>query len=180
MKKQSKPTNQFIFTVYAEDKRGLIGQLMVFFNRRYYDVHSLNVARTDISDLVMINIEVALPAQEVFTLQEKLKKIIEVYSVTVTSGHAGLKKTGFYCLSTGVLDGPLWQLIQKYGATLSSIDKNSLVISKTGQDKDLAELYSLLDGPSLLGFCKSALIVESSLMPFEQLMSAELHPDDLV
>ena len=43
------------------------------------------------------------------------------------------------------------------------------MISKTGQDKDLAELYSLLEGPSLLGFCKSALILESSLIPFEQL-----------
>jgi len=180
MKKQSKATSQFIFTVYARDKRGLIGQLMVFFNRRYYEVHSLNVARTDISDLVMITIEVTLSAQEVVTLQEKLKKIIEVYSVRVTSGNVGLKKTGFYRLSTEGLDEPLWQLIQKYGATLSSTDKDSLVISKTGQDKDLAELYSLLDGPSLLGFCKSALIVESSLMPFEELMNAELHPDDLV
>jgi len=180
MKKQSKSTNQFVFTVYAGDKRGLIGQLMVLFNRRYYDVSSLNVARTAISDLVMITIEVTLPAYEVVTLQGKLKKVIEVYSVTVTSGNVGLKKTGFYRLSTDVLDKHLWQLIQKYGATLSSIDKDSLVISKTGQDKDLAELYSLLDGPSLLGFCKSALIVESSLVPFEKLMNAELHPDDLV
>ena len=179
MKKQSKTTSQFIFTVYAEDKRGLIGQLMVFFNRRYYDVHSLNVARTDISDLVMITIEASLPASEVFTLQEKLKKIIEVYSVTATSEGAGLKKTGFYRLSIDVLNEPLWQLIHKYGATLSSIDKDSLVISKTGQDKDLSELYSLLEGPSLLGFCKSALIVESSLVPFEQLMGAELHSEDI-
>ena len=179
MKKQSKTTSQFIFTVYAEDKRGLIGQLMVFFNRRYYDVHSLNVARTDISDLVMITIEAALPAHEVFTLQEKLKNIIEVYSVTATPGDQGLKKTGFYRLSIDVLNEPLWQLIHKYGATLSSIDKDSLVISKTGQDKDLAELYSLLEGPSLLGFCKSALIVESSLVPFEQLMGAELNSEDI-
>lgn len=180
MKKQSNPANQFIFTVYAEDKRGLIGQLMVFFNRRYYDVHSLNVARTDISDLVMLTIEVTLPAGEIFTLQEKLKKIIEVYSVTVTSGDAGLKKTGFYRLSLNVLNEPLWQLIQKYGATLSGIDKDSLVITKTGQDKDLAELYSLLEGPSLLGFCKSALILEQSLVPLEQLVGAGLYSEDQV
>ncbi|MBS1522276.1 MAG: hypothetical protein JST50_14845 [Bacteroidetes bacterium] len=182
MKKQSKTTSQFIFTVYAEDKRGLIGQLMVFFNRRYYDVHSLNVARTDISDLVMITIEATVPAPEVFTLQEKLKKIIEVHSVAVTPGEVGLKKTGFYRLSIDALGESLWQLLHKYGATLSSIDKDSLVISKTGQDKDLAELYSLLEGPSLLGFCKSALILESSLIPFEQLdkMRIEDHESAVV
>jgi acetolactate synthase-1/3 small subunit len=57
----------------------------------------------------------------------------------------------------------------KYGAALSSMDEHSLVISKTGMDKDLSELYSLLEGPHLLGFCKSGLIVEESLVPFETL-----------
>jgi acetolactate synthase-1/3 small subunit len=56
----------------------------------------------------------------------------------------------------------------KYGATLSSMGENSLVISKTGMDKDLSELYAQLEGPYLLGFCKSVLIVEESLAPFEK------------
>jgi acetolactate synthase-1/3 small subunit len=81
----------------------------------------------------------------------------------------GLKKTGFYRLAAEALNPQLWALMVKYGAALSSMGEKSLVICKTGSDKDLAELYSLLEGPYLIGFCKSGLIVEESLVPFEQL-----------
>ncbi len=62
-----------------------------------------------------------------------------------------LKKTGFYRMDIKALNARLWVLMAEYGATLSSIGKNSLVISKTGSDKDLAELYALLEGPAFTG-----------------------------
>jgi hypothetical protein len=47
--------------------------------------------------------------------------------------------------------------------------ERTFVISKTGSDADLLELYGLLEGQHLLGFCKSGLIVEESLVPFDEL-----------
>ncbi|TSJ44417.1 hypothetical protein FO440_09630 [Mucilaginibacter corticis] len=171
MKKPVPTTNQFIFSLYADDKKGLIGQILIYFNRSSYDVQSLNVARTDISDLVMVTLEAEVPAQAIGPFSEKLKKIVEVYAVTVYPAGEGLKKTGFYRLSAAALNAQLWALMAKYGATLSSMGENSLVISKTGSDKDLAELFALLEGPHLLGFCKSGLIVEESLVPYESLVT---------
>jgi acetolactate synthase-1/3 small subunit len=132
-------------------------------------VQSLNVSRTDISDLVLVTLEAEVPEAAIMPFREKLKKIIEVYAVTVYPAGEGLKKTGFYRLSATALNGRLWALMAKYGATLSSMGENSLVICKTGSDKDLAELYALLEGPHLMGFCKSGLIVEESLVPFDSL-----------
>ncbi|GAA3990452.1 hypothetical protein [Mucilaginibacter dorajii] len=169
MKKPATSENQFIFSIYAEDKKGLIGQILIYFNRASYDVQSLNVSRTDISDLVMVTLEAELPERVLIPFREKLKKIVEVYAVTVYPAGEGLKKTGFYRLRAAALNVQLWALMAKYGATLSSMGENSLVISKTGSDEDLAELYALLEGPHLLGFCKSGLIVEESLVPFEAL-----------
>ena len=169
MKKASNPNNQFIFAIYAEDKKGLIGQVLTYFNRSSYDVQSMNVSRTDISDLVLITLEARLPEAALSPFKERLKKIIEVYAVTSYPAGEGLKKTGFYRLAVEALNAQLWALMAKYGAVLSSMGEKSLVISKTGSDKDLAELYSLLEGPHLLGFCKSGLIVEESLVPFDTL-----------
>jgi len=169
MKKASNPNNQFIFAIYAEDKKGLIGQVLTYFNRSSYDVQSMNVSRTDISDLVLITLEARLPEAALSPFKEKLKKIIEVYAVTSYPAGEGLKKTGFYRLAVEALNPQLWTLMAKYGAVLGSMGEKSLVISKTGSDKDLAELYSLLEGPHLLGFCKSGLIVEESLVPFDTL-----------
>ena len=163
-----KPTQTpIIFSIYAEDKKGLVGQILVHFNKRNYDIHSLNVARTDISDLVMITVEAILPAIGLIPFVERLKKIIEVYAVTTFTDN--LRKTGFYRLADTALNRELWQLIGKYGAQMSSMGKNTFVISKTGSDNDLAELYGQLEGPHLLGFCKSGLIIEESLVPFEEL-----------
>jgi hypothetical protein len=43
-----------------------------------------------------------------------------------------LKKTGFYRLESVALNNKLWQLIGKYGAHLSSMEKKTFVIAKTG------------------------------------------------
>jgi len=169
MKKANHPNNQFIFAIYAEDKKGLIGHIMIYFNRNSYDVQSLNVSRTDISDLVLVTLEAELPEAALAPFREKIEKIVEVYAVTVYPAGDGLKKTGFYRLNATALNTPLWSLMAKYGAALSSMGADSFVISKSGSDKDLAELYALVEGPDLLGFCKSGLIVEESLVPFDTL-----------
>jgi acetolactate synthase small subunit len=169
MKKVNQRNDQFIFSIYAEDKKGLIGQILIYFNRSGYDVKSMNVSRTDISDLVLVTLEAEVPKNALLPFTEKIKKIVEVYAVTTYPAGEGLKKTGFYRLSAEALDQKLWALMAKYGAALSSMGEKSLVISKTGSDKDLAELYNLLEGPHLIGFCKSGLIVEESLVPFEDL-----------
>ncbi|SDE63000.1 acetolactate synthase, small subunit [Mucilaginibacter pineti] len=169
MKKPATSENQFIFSIHAEDKKGLIGQLLMHFNRSSYDVQSLNVARTDISDLVLITLEACVPEAVIEPFRHKLQKIVEVYAVNFCPANDGLRKVGFYRLAKPALDARLWELMNKFGATLSSIAEHSLVISKTGSDKDLAELYALLEGPHLLGFCKSGLIREESLVPFDAL-----------
>jgi acetolactate synthase-1/3 small subunit len=165
--KKANTANQTIFSIYAEDKKGLVGQVLIHFNKRSYDVRSLNVARTDISDLVMLTVEAVIPAKDLLPFTERLKRIIKVYAVTTS--HEMLKKTGLYRLATAALNNSLWLLIGKYGAVLSSMGEESFVICKTGSDDDLSVLYEKLEGPHLLGFCKSGLIVEESLVPFAAL-----------
>jgi len=119
---------------------------------------------------VLITIEAMVPQSALGPFTEKLKKIVEVYAVNCYAAGEALKKTGFYRISVEALDQKLWTLMSKYGAALSSMGDRSLVISKTGSDSDLTALYAALEGPYLLGFCKSGLIVEESLMPFEALI----------
>jgi acetolactate synthase small subunit len=165
--KKANTANRTIFSIYAEDKKGLVGQILLHFNKKSYDVISLNVARTDISDLVLLTIEAVVPANDLRPFIERLKRIVEVYAIQ--SYADCLKKTGFFRLDIAALNSELWLMIGKYGAFFSSLGKKTFVVSKTGTDRDLDELYGKLEGPYLLGFCKSGLIVEESLVPFEEL-----------
>lgn len=72
-------------------------------------------------------------------------------------------------MDSAALNNEFWQLIGKYGAHLCSIGESTFVVTKSGSDDDLDELYRRLESPYLLGFCKSGLIAEESLVPFEVL-----------
>lgn len=164
MKTPNTTTGRCIIAICAQDKKGLLGQILVLFNKRSYEVNSLNVSRTDINDLVMITAEATLPINELPLLLARLEKIVEVYRATgYLDGQANLDKVGFFRLSRSIDEPLFWSVLQKYGAVISSLGKNDVVIRKIGSDRDLLELYGKLDGPHLLGFCKSGLIAEESL-----------------
>ena len=93
MKKSTKSPLPTIFSIYADDKKGLVGQIMIHFNKKNYEVISLNVARTDISGLVLITIEAIISADDLRPFTERLKKIVEVYAIQTYADN--LKKTAF-------------------------------------------------------------------------------------
>jgi hypothetical protein len=90
------------------------------------------------------------------------EKDLEVYAVQHQPAENRLKKVGFYRLRSSAFNEELWRTMQKYGASICSFGEVSIVITKTGSDIDLQGLYNLLEGPELLGFCKSALIADDA------------------
>ena len=173
--KQPRPhTNDHcIIAIYADDKKGLLAQILNMLNRRSYVISSLNVSRTDISELVLITIEVKLPLDELQNLLQKIEKVIEVYKAMAwLPGELELNKVGFYRIAKQLLNDDLWLMLQKYGAVVSKIFDDSLVIQKTGTDRDLNELYNRLDGQHLLSFCKSGLIAEKCMMQLDNYYAA--------
>jgi acetolactate synthase small subunit len=172
---QPNENDHCIIAIYADDKKGLLGQILDILNRRNYTVSSLNVSRTDLREIVLITMEVKLPLNELQNLLRKIEKIIEVHhAIAWLPGELELNKVGFYRVSMRLMGDELWLLLQKYGAVVSKIFEDSLVIQKTGTDNDLNELYNLLDGEYLLSFCKSGLIAEKSLVQLDKYFEAQL------
>ncbi len=136
-----------------------MAQLLMLLNRRDYPILSLNVARTDLNELILITMEVILPHNELPAILRKIERIIEVYkAIGYQENDMPLSRVGVYRVASERLDAALWLLLQKYGATLSGMAKESFLIQKTGSEKDLAALYEELEGPHLLAFCKSSLM----------------------
>lgn len=167
--RQPNENDNCIIAVYSDDKKGLLGQILDMLNRRSYTINSLNVSRTDIRETVLITMEIKLPINELQNLLRKIERIVEVYhAIAYMPGELVLNKVGFYRVTIQMMDDDLWLLLQKYGAIVSKVFEDSLVIQKTGTDSDLNELYNRLDGEYLLSFCKSGLIVEKSLVQLDQ------------
>jgi acetolactate synthase-1/3 small subunit len=166
MRKSNSNETPYVITVYADDKKGLLAQLLMLFNRRDIPVHALNVARTDLNEVVLITLEVEMVATEVNPMLHKLKKIIEVYkAMAYLLLDMPLPKVGIYRIAAERMEPAFWLLLQKYGATLSGMGQASFLVQKTGSDQDLRALYEALEGPHLLAFCKSTLMAPETLVP---------------
>lgn len=161
-----------IIAIYADDKKGLLAQILNIFNKRNYSLGCLNVSRTDIQDIILITVEVEIPDRELKTILRKIENIIEVYRALAWDAQTvSLNKIGFYRVSLQLLGDSLWALLQKHGATITKIFDESLMIQKIGTDDSLTELYNQLDDKHLLGFCKSALIAEQSMLQLDEFFS---------
>jgi acetolactate synthase-1/3 small subunit len=176
MKAQSITGTPNIIAIYADDKKGLLAQILTIFNKRDYSLGCLNVSRTDIQDIILITVEVEIPDRELKTILHKIENIVEVYRALAWDAQTvSLNKIGFYRVSLQLLGGSLWALLQKHGATITKIFDESLMIQKIGTDDSLTDLYNQLDGKHLLGFCKSALIAEQSMLQLDQFFT---QPDE--
>jgi len=167
--KQSTDKQLVTIAIYADDKKGILGHILMIFNRPGYDISQLNVARTDVQDIILINIHAMVPQDQLKIVLYKIEKIVEVYrAVSFETHQNGLQKVAHYRLDNQQFNSDTLQVLQKYGAVITERLDNSFVIQKSGYDKDIDELYNLLDGQHLLGFCKSGLMVSESLISFDE------------
>jgi acetolactate synthase small subunit len=166
--KKTTPTK--IIAIYAEDKKGLLGEILMILNRSNYPVHQLNAARTDIDNIVLITLEVTLPDSMLPTIMLRIEKIVEVYK---TKGYMGMEaemiEAGHYLIAKDFVDAPFFALLQKHGAMIAGITADAFVIQKTGTANDLQVFYRALEGPQLINYCKSGLIVTNSLTVLDEL-----------
>jgi acetolactate synthase small subunit len=162
-----------VVVVHADDKKGLLGQVLMFFNRRNIAICDMNIARTDIQNMVLITIEVQLLDCDNYILN-KLRNIIEVHRVDVYStNEVQLNKIAFFTLKKECLKTDMWMRLQKYGLVITEMLDDVFVVQKTGAEHDLDELYRQLDGAYLVSYCKSALVVPQSMMAVDLLLQRE-------
>jgi acetolactate synthase-1/3 small subunit len=161
---------KFIISILSEDKKGLLNQITSVFNKKNYEIESLCVARTDIRNIVMITVEALLPSTDLQNTLFKLERFIEVYRADAHCAKThSLRKVAFFRVSKEIMTSHSWSVIQKYGASITGVFEDSLLLEKTGTDADIQELYNKLDGSHLLSFCKTTLVLEESMSTMEGL-----------
>jgi acetolactate synthase-1/3 small subunit len=159
---------KYIIAVYADDKKGLLNQLLMIINRKSYEVCSLNVSRTDMHDVVLIAMEVMLPPADVYFITQKMNNIIEVYkTISHPVEETQLLRIGQYKIAKNYLSSVAHSL-HRYGASITEILDDSFIIQRTGTAYDLNELLNYLDGEHLLSYCSSPLISGQSLISIDE------------
>jgi len=156
---------KYLLTIKADDSPGLMGRVMAMLTRRRLVVESITMAKTDINTVVLISLEIMIATDDVKLLQLQLEKIIEVFTTDARLCDALLiQKLAFYKLANAILQIPQGAAIHKYGAQIINCYPDSFVISKSGNEQVINELYGKLEGKYLLGFTQTGSIAETMLL----------------
>jgi acetolactate synthase small subunit len=169
MKREKNRQDSASLAIYSEDTRGLLGQVTGVFNRRNWDITGLQVFRTDVTEIVLICMEAEVPAENLSNLLKKLEQLIGVFKAIAITGDAATEQVAHYRVKAERPDEQLCRLLQQYGGVICSAQDGSLVIRKTGTDRDIRALYERLDGELLISFCSGNLPPASALLALDSL-----------
>jgi acetolactate synthase-1/3 small subunit len=156
---------KFIITIKAENRPGLVGQITALLNRKQLNMESMSAAKTDISSVIMISIELMINGGTVRPLIHKLQNIIEIYGVdVVNSSESVAQRVAYFKLSKELLNTPQCAVLKKSGLQLINFNRDAILLSKAGNENEIRLLYNQLEGPHLLGFMQSGLITDTLLI----------------
>lgn len=155
----------YVLTIKAEDRPGLLHLITGIVNRKLIAIESLTAAKTGISGIVLITVELIVSEKALTPLVHKIENIIEVFAVEARL-KAGVIALGaaYFKFSKEFISSPQAALLWKHGAQVINIYPDAILVSKCGRDAEIRALYNLVDGEHLIGFSQTGLIADSKLI----------------
>ena len=149
---------QYTLSVLTEDKTGLLNKITIIFNRRKINIDSLNVSTSEVSGISRFTIVATGVRDRIDKICRQIRKIVDVLGAFVYEEHEiYYQEIALYKVPTDVfLEGQkIETLVRNNGARILVIEKNHIIIEKTGQQKETHELYKKLEPYGILEFVRS-------------------------
>lgn len=138
-----------LFTLNCKNQRDLLPEIISTMHQLGLEIETISQSRTDIPEIVLITIEVAMPGILIDNTILTLKKMADVLDVTITFGsvlNAALFKISFD------KNENIWEILHRYNVRCISIENNTLLIHQIAKEGDIQRLYNALEGPGLISF----------------------------
>jgi acetolactate synthase small subunit len=148
----------YLLNAVTDDARGVLGRMIQLVYKSNFELKSVSISETDINGLLFIGLKVVVPENLILNLARKMEKIIEVQKVIcypVLDQHQ--RTIAYYRLAKEALENGAYSFLQKYGATIVDVDKDTILVEKIGCKADIEELYQKLDDIHLVNFCSTGL-----------------------
>ena len=152
----------FIITVYSEDQIGLLNRITNIFTRRQINIESLTTSKSEVPGVYKFTIIV-------FEEEERVKKVItqleKQINVIRASYHEHLetifREVALYKISLEKADEQkksLESIVRQSHASIISVNKDFVVIEKTGHLRETEELLQELQPFGVLQFVRSGCV----------------------
>ena len=158
------PIKDFTLSVLTEDKSGLLNHITIIFTRRKINIVSLNVSATEVKGLSRFSIVISATRDQADKVVNQIRKLVDVLGAFVyEEDEIYYQEIALYKVPTKVfLNGSVIEdLVRNSGARILVIEKDHIVIEKTGHKKETHDLYKKLEPYDLLEFARSGRVAIS-------------------
>lgn len=151
----------YTFTVYAENRIGLLNRIAIIFSRRKINIDSFNTSPSEIEGIYRFTILVNETGDVVSKLARQIEKQVDVLKVYFNTNQDIIwQEIALYKVPTDTIaeKAPVERLLRENGARVVAIRKDYTVFETTGHREETESLLQALQPFGLIEFVRSGRI----------------------
>ena len=147
---------EYIITVFSENKVGLLSQITTVFTCRNVNIESLTTSESALAGIHKFTIVVRTDPEKIEKLARQVEKRIDVLKVFVfTSDEVVQQEIALYKVTRS---RNVEQLVRRHNVRILEIDDDYIVVDKTGYKSETRELFELLQPYGVQQFVRSGTV----------------------
>ncbi len=147
---------EYIITVFSENKVGLLSQITTVFTCRNVNIESLTTSESALAGIHKFTIVVRTDPEKIEKLARQVEKRIDVLKVFVfTSDEVVQQEIALYKVTRS---RNVEQLVRRHNVRILEIDDDYIVVEKTGYTSETRELFELLQPYGVQQFVRSGTV----------------------
>ena len=157
----------FTLSIFTENQVGLVNQISIILTRRKINIDSLTTSESEASGIYRFTIVITITRRSVENIVKQIEKVIDVIKVYVYEDHEIIyKEIALYKIEKESIQDftKLEQVIGSNNAKISHLQKDYIVIEKTGTKLEVQQLLEDLAPFHIVGFVQSGRVAISRKM----------------
>lgn len=157
------PERTFIISVLTENKSGLLNAITIIFTRRKINIESINVSESEVAGVSRYTIVVKLTRERAEKLVKQIRKLIEVLGAFLyEEEETHFQEMALYKVPLEPFlndsNNRIEKLIRDNFARILVIEREYIIIEKTGRKSETQKLFEDLKEFGVSEFVRSARI----------------------
>ena len=147
---------EYIITVFSENKVGLLSQITTVFTCRNVNIESLTTSESALQGIHKFTIVVRTTSESVEKVVRQVEKKIDVLKTFVyTPDEVVQQEIALYKVTRS---RNVEQLVRRHNVRILEIDDDYIVVEKTGYKSETRELFELLQPYGVQQFVRSGTV----------------------
>jgi len=149
---------KYTLSVFTENKIGMVNRITIIFTRRKMNILSFTTSESELKDIYRFTIVIKTTHAQVIKVVKQIEKLIGVLKAFYyEEDEVIFQEIALYKVPTEALFGgeKIEHIIREHYARILTVEKEFIVIEKTGHEHETQALFEKLQPYGVIGFVRS-------------------------